>query len=200
MRGFQSVFRFLTALIVLSLVGLCGAVVQPVRGSTSDPSGPDFRSAVEKEAFSLVNEYRKSNLLPLLIWDDKIAKVARDHSKDMATGEADFGHEGFHERVSHLQSVMSGFRGAGENVYMSSDLNEVARNAVATWLHSPHHLENIRGDYNYSGMGVWLDKDGTIYFTQIFMKFEPPAAETQAAPPDVIPLGLLASPYTRHGE
>ena len=164
-------------------------------------SGTDFCRAVEKEAFALVNQYRKSSQLPLLTWDEKIARVACGHSKDMATGEVDFGHDGFRERVSDLKSIMAGYRGAGENVFMSSDLSEVARQAVAIWLHSPHHLENIRGDYNYSGMGVWQDKDGTIYFTQIFMKFEPRAEESQAATPPAVatPLGLLATPYTRNG-
>jgi uncharacterized protein YkwD len=133
------------------------------------------------------------------VWDDAIAKVARAHSKDMASGAADFGHDGFRERVNHLRSVMGGFQGAGENVLMTTDLTEVPRNAVALWLRSPHHLANIRGDYNYSGLGVWQDKNGVIYFTQIFMKFTPPTEEAKTAPPPelVTPFGMLAPGNTR---
>jgi len=203
MPGVQVLARSLTLLLLLALASIFSAQAQPTRGSTAQTSGPDFRAAVEKEAFLLVNQYRKSSELPLLAWDEKIAQEARSHSKDMATGEADFGHEGFGDRVRHLKAVMTGFRGAGENVFMTSSLDEVARNAVTTWLHSPHHLENIRGDFNYSGMGVWQDKDGTIYFTQIFMKFAPVTEQEQAAsaqPPVVTPLGLLATPYTRAGQ
>ena len=82
---------------------------------------------------------------------------------------------------------------------MTSDLDDVAKSAVALWLHSPHHLENIRGDFNYSGMGVWQDKDGTIYFTQIFVKIKPLTQETQAAPASgAAPFtGLFANPETR---
>ncbi len=82
---------------------------------------------------------------------------------------------------------------------MSSDLDGVARTAVGLWLKSPHHLENICGDYNYSGLGVWQDKNGAIYFTQIFMKFSPVTEEASTAPPPglVTPFGMLAMPNTR---
>ena len=201
MPGIQVTTRFLLLTVFFAFNAFLGVEGQPTRDSVSETGSLDFRSGVEKETFILVNDYRKTSQLPLLAWDDQIAKAARAHSKDMATGEVDFGHEGFRERVSDLKNVMTGFRGAGENVLMTSDLTEVARNAVTLWLHSPHHLENIRGDFNYSGLGVWQDKDGTIYFTQIFLKFAPATEEAQVAAPSVImPLGLLASPYTRSGQ
>ena len=158
-----------------------------------------YRSEVEKETFLLVNQYRKTNRLPPLAWNDAIAKVARAHSKDMATGEVDFGHDGFRDRISQLRTVMTGLHDAGENVFMTDNLDQVARFAVTQWLHSPHHLQNIRGNYNYSGLGVWQDKDGAIYFTQIFVKTEPPPEETQAAPPPsvITSFGLLAAPKAR---
>jgi uncharacterized protein YkwD len=162
-------------------------------------SGDDFRAGVEKETFLLINQYRTAHDLPALTWDDTIAKVAREHSKDMATGAVDFGHDGFRARVNRLRTVMTGFGGAGENVLMSSELDGVAKTAVGLWLKSPHHLENICGDYNYSGLGVWQDKNGAIYFTQIFMKFSPVTEEASAAPPPgiVTPFGMLAVPNTR---
>jgi uncharacterized protein YkwD len=194
-------FHFFALVTLLSLAGWCQAVAQSQdeRVTTSETSGPDFRSQVEKETYFLINDYRKTHGLPLLTWSDEIAKAARAHSKDMATGDVDFGHEGFKDRVGHLKTMMPGFRGAGENVLMSSELEGVAKSAVALWLRSPHHLENIRGDFNYSGLGVWQDKDGVIYFTQIFMKFvAPPAQATDNTPPAVnAPFGLLASPETR---
>jgi uncharacterized protein YkwD len=183
--------RFLPILAFLALAGFSGVEAQQT-------SGADYRSGVELETFSLINHYRTTNGLPPLTWDGAIAKEARAHSKDMATGEVDFGHEGFHERVSRLKSVMAGLQGAGENVYMTDNPDHVARIAVMRWLQSPHHLENIRGDYNYSGLGVWQDKDGAIYFTQIFVKTAPPEREAAAAPPSILtPFGMLATPETR---
>jgi uncharacterized protein YkwD len=185
--------------VFLCLAALACARAQEARVSTVETSGPAYRQQVEKESFLLVNEYRKENDFPPLSWDDEIAKTARAHSKDMATGDSDFGHDGFQDRINHLKETRPGIWGAGENVLFSSDLTDIARHAVQMWLHSPHHLKNIRGDYNYSGLGVWQDKNGTIYFTQIFVKIKPPAQETGAEPPpSVVPtLGLLANPETR---
>ena len=92
----------------------------------------------------------------------------------MATGDADFGHGGFDDRVDEMKALVAGFRGAGENVLFTDNLNNVAESAVQMWLHSPHHLKNIRGDYNLSGIGVWQNSKGTIYFTQLFLKVEEP--------------------------
>jgi uncharacterized protein YkwD len=188
--------RFSLVLIALSLLTFSGPGAAPARADDSATSGPAFRAAVEKEAFSLVNQYRKANDLRPLGWDEEIAKVARGHSKDMATGAADFGHGGFRDRVDRLKGARSGFRGAGENVLMTDDLREVARKAVTLWLHSPPHLKNIRGDFNYSGLGVWQKEDGTIYFTQVFMKFEPPMAPPSTSPSLTLagPFGMVASP------
>jgi uncharacterized protein YkwD len=191
--------RVLGIFLSLSFPILCGLVSQPAHGSETATHGADFRSAVETETFSIVNEYRQANDLPLLIWDAKIAKEARRHSQDMATGDVDFGHDGFRDRVDRLKNVMSGFRGAGENVLMTDDLDHVARKAVTLWLHSPHHLKNIRGDYNYSAVGIWEGKDGALYFTQVFLKFEPQQEEADAAASSssVMPFGMLAPASTR---
>jgi uncharacterized protein YkwD len=199
MPGNQVVPRFLPIIVILVLAAFSRAEAQQTTDSQSRMSGADYRSGVEQETFSLVNQYRKTHELSLLAWDDSIAKVARAHSKDMATGEVDFGHEGFSDRVGYLKTVMTGLWGAGENVLMTSELDQVAQRAVALWLRSPHHLENIRGDYNYSGLGVWQDKNGAIYFTQIFVKIRTPAEETEIDPmPSVItPFGMLTTPNTR---
>lgn len=168
----------------------------PVVRSTT--SGPDFRMEVEKRTFELINDYRKDHGMAQLAWADTIAGLARDHSKAMASGDVEFGHGGFMDRVHSLKAHMTGFRGAGENVLMTDNPNDVARSAVALWLHSPHHLANIRGDFNYSGLGVWQDKAGMIYFTQIFVKIEAPKTEAQASAPAVdSPFGFLSSPLTR---
>jgi len=194
--------RFLPVLALLTLAAFSRAgAQQPLLPTFEDGAHADFRNGLEQETFFLVNQYRKSSKLPPLQWDGVIAKVARGHSKDMATGDVDFGHDGFSRRITQLRTVMIGLRGAGENVLRTDNPDQVARTAVDLWLHSPRHLENIRGDYNYSGLGVWVDDKGMIYFTQIFVNIQPQTQETQAAPPPqvVTPLSLLAPPRTRAG-
>jgi uncharacterized protein YkwD len=155
--------RFFFLLAVL-LATACAAPLH-----ASDP-----QSDVEKQTFKLINAYRDRNGFPPLRWNDEIAAIARAHSRDMASGDVDFGHGGFDDRVGQLKSLMAGFEGAGENVLYTTQLDDVAERAVEMWLHSPHHLRNIRGDYNFSGIGVWRSKDGALYFTQIFLKTAEP--------------------------
>jgi uncharacterized protein YkwD len=146
--------------LLLFLAALCAA---PLHAS-------DSQGDVEKQTFKLINAYRDRAGLPPLRWNDDIATIARAHSRDMATGDVDFGHGGFDDRVGQLKALIAGFEGAGENVLYSTQLDDVAARAVQMWLHSPHHLKNIRGDYNFSGIGVWRSKDGALYFTQLFLK------------------------------
>jgi uncharacterized protein YkwD len=192
--------RFLLlAALFFNLVCWSHAPAQSAPVSSSSAKAPaDDRGALEKETFSLVNQYRKNSKLPPLLWDDGIAGVARGHSRDMAAGKVDFGHDGFGERVGRLKTMMTGLRGAGENVLKTDDPDLVAQRAVDVWLASPHHLVNIRGDYNYSGLGIWRDDQGVIYFTQIFIKIVPPQKAAQSPPPGIVtPFGLLAAPSTR---
>ena len=187
-------------LLLFGLVAFLGSRPAPAQQDTATHPAGNYCRNLEQETFYLINAYRKSCKLPPLLWDFTIAQAARDHSRDMADGEVDFGHDGFHERIAKLCTVLTGFKGAGENVFESDDPGQMAQNAVAVWLKSPHHLKNILGDFNYSGLGVWQDKAGMVYFTQIFLKLQPPDRTTQAALPMPglgTPLGLLASPYTR---
>jgi uncharacterized protein YkwD len=163
-------------LIIFALVAGLAAVFPMARAQTFSLPVPETKGEqhfeLERETFALVNDYRHAHDLPVLVWNAAIAETARGHSRDMAERKVDFGHEGFGDRVDLLRRDFGGLQGAGENVLYTSDPQEVARNAVNIWLHSPPHLHNIRGDFNYSGIGVWENKEGLIYFTQIFIRYE----------------------------
>ncbi len=169
------------------------AVVVPVSGANTTA---ELHLELERETFALINQYRLESHLPVFVWNAEIARVARAHSQDMATGDVDFGHDGFGDRIHLLRKTLLGLRGAGENVLMTDDPREIARNAVNVWLKSPPHLHNIRGDFNTSGIGVSENNQGVIYLTQIFVKLQPTSGEESAAsaPRVVSPFGLLAAP------
>ena len=183
-------------LIACLFIAVCFEARAQPSTQTSDAA---FCQQVEKETFRLVNQYRKENDFPPLAWDDEIAETARIHSRDMATGKVDFGHDGFDDRISHLKKSLHDIWGAGENVLFTSEPDDVAQSALTMWLHSPHHLKNIRGEFNYSGLGVWRNKEGTIYFTQIFVRVKAPTTETttDSSSPDRTSLGPFAVPLTR---
>jgi uncharacterized protein YkwD len=163
----------LRALFLLAILLAASALPLSAQAFAS-VSGADFKRDVEKQTFKLINAYRDQDGLPPLKWNEEIASIARSHSRDMATGDVDFGHGGFSDRVEQMKGVIAGFEGAGENVLYTTELDQVASRAVQMWLHSPHHLRNIRGDYNLSGIGVWQSPNGAIYFTQLFLKAQEP--------------------------
>ena len=187
--------------VFLLIAGLVYAIAVSAHADDSDDGrlSDKILHGIETQTFALVNHERASHDLPVLAWSDAVVREARGHSHEMASGDVDFGHDGFSERVDHLKLSLAGFRGAGENVLMTSDLHDVAQEAVTIWLHSPHHLRNILGDYNYSAVGVWQAKDGSLYFTQIFIKAETMSAK--ANPPaeqeSNIVFGLLTPAQVR---
>jgi uncharacterized protein YkwD len=122
----------------------------------------------------LINQYRTGNGLPPLVWNVAVADMARRHSRDMATGEVAFGHGGFKDRMATLRGMFSGMTSGGENVFYTDAVPDVAQLAVQSWLHSPPHLHNIRGDFQYSGLGLWRRADGAYFFTQIFVRASSP--------------------------
>ncbi len=123
---------------------------------------------MEDEILELINEYRASQSLPPFEMAQEIAEVAEGHSKEMAKGKVGFGHDGFDERVSKIRSKFGG-TSAAENVAYGS---RTAKEVVDMWLHSKGHKKNIiSGKYKFTGIGIARSKDGTLYFTQIFIGF-----------------------------
>lgn len=119
-----------------------------------------------QEVFDLVNKHRISRGLPALKYNDNIANESAKHSSNMASGKVDFGHDGFEERVDRLTTKIKNIRGAAENVAYGS---RTAERVVDMWLHSPGHRKNIEGSFTTTGIGIATAKDGTLYFTQIFI-------------------------------
>ena len=111
-----------------------------------------------------INSIREDIGLEPLASDLRIGAIARLHSEDMALGEIDLGHEGFHSRIASLYGDIEVFS-AAENVAS----NDTLEDAVDDWLDSSGHADNILGDYNLSGVGVSEDAEGQLYLTQIFI-------------------------------
>ena len=107
--------------------------------------------------------------LPALSYDTAVAAIARAHSVDMAAHRVPMGHDGFRQRAGLVDRFIP-LDAIAENVA----LNDYSRSrtvgvAVAGWLASPHHLENIEGTYDVTGVGIVLAGDGTFYYTQLFV-------------------------------
>jgi uncharacterized protein YkwD len=59
----------------------------------------------------------------------------------------------------------------GENLaYSNGYVNPVAA-SLHGWMDSPGHRRNILDPgFSLTAIGVWIKEDGTVYFTEIFLK------------------------------
>jgi uncharacterized protein YkwD len=153
-------------ILLLSMVISTGCFSQQ-RGGVQQVShenviSPDF----ESDILFHVNEYRKRKGLAALEMNPVISEQAAKHSRDMATKRVPFSHDGFEERVRNIAGKLGTIRSSAENVAYG---DQSAEEVVQGWIKSAGHRKNIEGaKYTITGIGVATDKNGIIYFTQIF--------------------------------
>ena len=143
----------------------------PVAEKTVAPYG-SVRSSIHpdsmiSEILEYVNDDRKMQGLSPLKLSDVESSIAAKHSRDMASGKVPFGHSGLNARAKAIRKALGEIMSVGENV-ASGPMS--AREVVDGWLKSPGHKRNIEGDFTLTGIGIASDKQGNIYFTQIFSR------------------------------
>lgn len=127
--------------------------------------GQQITPAFEKNILKETNQFRKSKGLPALISRDELNSIAQNHSSDMAGKKIAFGHEGFNERFQKARKSIKGIGSFAENVAYGA---KTAKEGVQGWENSPGHRRNMLGTYKYIGIGIAADKNGRLYYTQIF--------------------------------
>ena len=125
---------------------------------------PDL--AIEGQIFELVNDHRTASGLPTLERNTACDREASSHSGDMATGNVEFGHDGWEGRFERITEE-TGSSAFGENVAFGQ---EDATSVMNSWLDSSPHKANIEGDFSHIGIGVAEAENGQLYFTQVFVK------------------------------
>lgn len=160
--------------LALSCAGLC-SVPSQVAGKQHKNSSEQktFSSedilSMENKLIDLINEERLQHLLaPLEPWDE-LSVSARKHSKNMAAGTTQFGHDGFKGRVKAIRKLTPHIALA-ENVAYCYGKKDTLAAAVTGWMKSPGHCKNILGNYNTTGIGIAYSKNGRCYMTQIFAR------------------------------
>lgn len=143
------------------------------RGDTSVRKDSNF--SLERHTFELLNVERASRGLDELVWDDRVAEVARLHSRSMAS-EKYFSHRGndgsmVDDRADRLG--MSKWTAIGENIAFLRGYEDPATFAVEKWMNSTSHRKNLLGNrWSRSAVGVAVAADGAYYFTQVFVTTE----------------------------
>ena len=149
---------------------------------------------LERAIHNEVNAVRAARGLPLLSWSDELALVTRAHSRDMAQ-RGYFGHVNLSGDDPTTRAVRAGIEtasaeaaGVGENLFLTHRydeylvdrragelryiidwklLDELARQAVEAWMHSPAHRANLLyPKYAAQAVGVELGPNQTVFVTQ----------------------------------
>ena len=125
----------------------------------------DDQRGLVKDVFTETNQFRKSQGLVLLIMQEDLNLIAQKHSEDMASGRVAFGHDGFDKRYVLAGNKITDMHGFAENVALGP---VSGKEVVTMWKNSSGHRANMMGQYRFIGIGIAKDKDGSIYYTQVF--------------------------------
>jgi uncharacterized protein YkwD len=134
---------------------------------TAAAGNPVIRANMENSILYYVNLHRRAiGRLPLQM-NGLESSVAAQHSRDMAAGRTPFGHKDLETRFNTISRQLKSISHIGENVaYGQMSAKEV----VDAWLTSPGHRRNIEGDFTLTGIGLARDRQGSLYYTQIFTR------------------------------
>ena len=152
-------------------------------------------NALERRIYTLINRERGKHGLSQLIGDDVLARIARGHSKDMATRRY-FSHDSPEGHDFSFRYRQDGYTCSlrigntvhmgAENIFLNVRFNsvttvngkafydwnseeQVAETTVRGWMDSPGHRNNIlTPHWRNEGIGVFLSTDENIYITQNF--------------------------------
>jgi len=183
--------RFVTS----TALAACCAVV--VASAGAPPGPPAIRvPQLERRVNDLINSQRTAARLRPLRVDDRLTRIARAHSEDMATRRF-FDHinaqgedptargkhagyecrkaidkssfrEGLAENLSDVPRVSRILTMGDRKTYDWNTVEDIARLAVQGWMHSPGHRRNILyTTFSESGIGVAVSSND-VYITQLF--------------------------------
>jgi uncharacterized protein YkwD len=161
--------KLLTALLPLAFV------FTMVSCSPTDQNDPSERVAVvdsysyntdEFRLRNLINDYRQSVGLPLLQTINHVSYKSFEHNEYMIAHQV-VNHDLFYERAQNIRAAVGAVK-VNENIAYNFPTPEAA---LAAWLASPGHKDNIEGNFTHFGISVTEDPvAGKKYYTNIFVK------------------------------
>lgn len=131
------------------------------------PPSAELQASFERQTLDLVNAIRVRNGLEPLKWHDRVAAVAREHSRDMAERKFfDHVNPDGKDPSQRIENRGLRYRAVGENIAMGQTNAIMAHEGL---LNSPGHRNNIlRNYFTHLGVGVWLGGEYSTYYTHVF--------------------------------
>lgn len=129
-------------------------------------------AALEQKCLDEVNRLRRAHGLSRLHLDEELLEVARAYSRRMAE-ERFFAHEDPDGRTVRERVERAGIRWrlVGENLAYSNGYNNPVAASLRGWMESEPHKRNLlEPSFTQTAIGVWISSNGTVYFTEIFLK------------------------------
>lgn len=126
-------------------------------------------SSLELEVIRLVNIERTNRGLQALKHNWQASRVARYKSQDMIDRNY-FSHQSptYGSPFTMMQNFGLRFSAAGENIAYGQ---RTPQEVVTAWMNSPGHRANILSStYTEIGVGAAKKSNGTLYWTQMFLK------------------------------
>ncbi len=162
----SSVLSLLTVVVSLNVAA---QAVTPASNNVPNMSKKNLTTAIsmEQSVHDLINQFRQTQKLPPLVFDQSITQEARVHSLAMSK-VGRISHDGFDARVNVVGRAIP-YRRVAENVASNKGYAKPGHIAVEDWIKSPGHLINIIDNFDLTGVGV-VERDGFFYFTQIFVR------------------------------
>lgn len=103
--------------------------------------------------------------MPALVINEDLNAIAQKHSSNMARKRVGFGHGGFSQRENQAKKRIKPLYSFAENVAYGPT---TGKQVVTMWKNSPGHRRNMLGRYKYIGIGIAKDRNGRIFYTQVF--------------------------------
>ncbi|MBS4538451.1 SafA/ExsA family spore coat assembly protein [Clostridium sp. D2Q-11] len=132
------------------------------------PNIDDVKS-IEDKVIKLVNVERSKNGLSPLTKNWQLSRVARYKSVDMRDKNY-FSHTSptYGSPFRMMEDFGINYTAAGENIAYGQ---RTAEEVMNSWMNSPGHRSNILGgSFDQIGVGVAKAKNGTYYWTQMFIR------------------------------
>lgn len=123
----------------------------------------------EQQVVEIVNKERVARGLAPLTYSSELSRVARIKSQDMIDKKY-FSHQSptYGSPFQMMEKFGLRFSAAGENIAYGQ---RTAAEVMNTWMNSSGHKANIlSAAYTHIGVGVAKMANGTLYWTQQFMK------------------------------